>query len=54
MVDLKTNTVTTVAGNGKKGVPEDGAEAVKAPLVDDVADADIRDRDRQQPGCSQP
>jgi DNA-binding beta-propeller fold protein YncE len=34
MVDLKTNVVTTVAGNGKKGVPEEGAEAVKAPLVD--------------------
>jgi len=34
MIDLKSNVVTTVAGNGKKGVPEDGAEAVKAPLVD--------------------
>jgi len=34
MVDLKSNVVTTVAGNGKKGVPEDGAEAAKAPLVD--------------------
>jgi sugar lactone lactonase YvrE len=33
-IDLKTGTVRTVAGNGQKGVPEDGAEAVKAPLVD--------------------
>ena len=34
VVDLGTGIVTTVAGNGKKGVPEDGAEAVNAPLVD--------------------
>jgi DNA-binding beta-propeller fold protein YncE len=34
MVDLKTAVVTTVAGNGEKGVPKDGADAVKAPLVD--------------------
>ncbi len=33
-IDLKSGVVTTVAGNGEKGVPEDGAEAVKAPLVD--------------------
>jgi DNA-binding beta-propeller fold protein YncE len=33
-IDMKSGTVRTVAGNGKKGVPEDGAEAVKAPLVD--------------------
>jgi DNA-binding beta-propeller fold protein YncE len=33
-IDLGTGVVTTVAGNGRKGVPEDGAEAVKAPLVD--------------------
>jgi sugar lactone lactonase YvrE len=33
-IDLKTGMVCTVAGNGQKGVPEDGAEAVKAPLVD--------------------
>ena len=33
-VDLKTGIVTTVAGNGKKGVPADGAEARSAPLVD--------------------
>jgi DNA-binding beta-propeller fold protein YncE len=34
MVDLQSGVVTTVAGNGKKGVPDDGADAVKAPLVD--------------------
>lgn len=33
-IDLKTNEVRTVAGNGKKGVPEDGAKAVESPLVD--------------------
>jgi DNA-binding beta-propeller fold protein YncE len=33
-IDLKTGTVTTVAGNGEKGVPEDGSQATKAPLVD--------------------
>jgi hypothetical protein len=31
--------VSTVAGNGHKGVPEDGAEALKAPLVDPRAAA---------------
>jgi DNA-binding beta-propeller fold protein YncE len=33
-IDMKTGTVRTVAGNGEKGVPEDGTEAVRAPLVD--------------------
>jgi DNA-binding beta-propeller fold protein YncE len=33
-VDLKTGIVRTVAGNGRRGVPEDGAEARSAPLVD--------------------
>jgi sugar lactone lactonase YvrE len=33
-IDLKAGTITTVAGNGKKGVPEDGAKAVDSPLVD--------------------
>jgi sugar lactone lactonase YvrE len=33
-VDLATGVVSTVAGNGHKGVPEDGSEAVNAPLVD--------------------
>lgn len=34
MIDMKTTTVSTVAGNGKAGIPEDGADAAKAPLVD--------------------
>lgn len=33
-VDLSTGVITTVAGNGTRGVPEDGADAVNAPLVD--------------------
>src|SRR5205814_7748526 len=33
-IDLKTGTVTTVAGNGQKSVPPDGDAAVNAPLVD--------------------
>ena len=33
-VDLKTGIVTTLAGNGKKGVPTDGEDARSAPLVD--------------------
>ena len=33
-MDLKTGIVTTLAGNGAKGVPEDGAAAASAPLVD--------------------
>jgi DNA-binding beta-propeller fold protein YncE len=33
-IDLATGLVTTVAGNGQKGVPKDGADAVNAPLVD--------------------
>ena len=31
---MKSGVVTTIAGNGEKGVPTDGAEAAKAPLVD--------------------
>jgi sugar lactone lactonase YvrE len=34
VVDLPTNIVTTVAGNGEKGIPKDGADAKAAPLVD--------------------
>ena len=34
VLDLQTGVVTTAAGNGQKGVPEEGAEAVKAPLID--------------------
>jgi len=33
-IDLKTGIVSTVAGNGKKGVPADGDDARAAPLVD--------------------
>ncbi|MBI3467696.1 MAG: hypothetical protein HY000_32205, partial [Planctomycetes bacterium] len=34
VVDLKTGIVGTVAGNGEKGVPADGADAKTSPLVD--------------------
>jgi DNA-binding beta-propeller fold protein YncE len=34
VIDLKTGVVSTVAGNGKKGVPDDGTSAKDAPLVD--------------------
>jgi sugar lactone lactonase YvrE len=34
VVDLNTRVVSTVAGNGERGVPADGAEARSAPLVD--------------------
>ena len=33
-VDRKSGLVRTVAGKGQKGVPEDGARATEAPLVD--------------------
>ena len=33
-IDLSTGTITTVAGNGKRGVPKDGEVATMAPLVD--------------------
>jgi DNA-binding beta-propeller fold protein YncE len=33
-VSLDTGVVTTVAGNGEKGVPADGADTMAAPLVD--------------------
>jgi DNA-binding beta-propeller fold protein YncE len=33
-VDMASGIIRTVAGNGEKGVPADGAEATKAPLVD--------------------
>ena len=33
-IDLESGLVRTVAGNGRKGVPKDGALAVKSPLVD--------------------
>jgi sugar lactone lactonase YvrE len=34
VLDLLTGIVTTVAGNGQRGVPTDGADARSAPLVD--------------------
>src|SRR5262249_49025398 len=34
VVDLKTGIVHTVAGNGQRGVPQDGSDARSAPLVD--------------------
>lgn len=33
-VHLANDRVRTVAGNGKKGTPQDGSQAVKSPLVD--------------------
>jgi hypothetical protein len=33
-VDLATGIVTTVAGNGEKGVPSEGGDALSQPLVD--------------------
>ena len=34
MVDLATGIITTVAGNGERGVPKDGSLAAESPLVD--------------------
>ncbi len=33
-VDMKTKIITTVAGNGQKGIPKDGEQAKDQPLVD--------------------
>ena len=33
-IDLATKTITTIAGNGKKGVPKDGQDALEAPMGD--------------------
>ena len=33
-IDLASGVVTTVAGNGEKGVPADGTDALSAPLLD--------------------
>ena len=33
-IDLKSGIVTTIAGNGEKGVPQDGANASASPLAD--------------------
>jgi DNA-binding beta-propeller fold protein YncE len=42
-VDMKTQIVTTVAGNGEKGVPKDGEDTLKQPLVDPRAHAVDKD-----------
>jgi DNA-binding beta-propeller fold protein YncE len=45
VLNLETNIVRTVAGNGMKGVPTDGAAALESPLVDPravAADAEGR------------
>jgi DNA-binding beta-propeller fold protein YncE len=34
VIELKSGLVTTVAGNGQKGMPADGAMALNSPLVD--------------------
>ena len=34
VADLKSKRVATIAGNGKKGLPEDGAKAKESPLMD--------------------
>lgn len=33
-IDLATKVITTVAGNGKKGLPQDGQDALEAPMGD--------------------
>ncbi len=38
-IEMKSGIVTTLAGNGKKGVPADGAPALESPLVDPRAAA---------------
>ena len=42
-VDLATKIVTTVAGNGEKGIPKDGEDATRQPLVDPRAHAVDKD-----------
>lgn len=42
-VDMETKIVTTVAGNGQKGIPKDGEDATKQPLVDPRAHAVDKD-----------
>ncbi len=39
LLDLKSGVVTTIAGNGLSGVPDDGANAAQSPLVDPRATA---------------
>ncbi|MCF6311034.1 MAG: hypothetical protein L3J39_01145 [Verrucomicrobiales bacterium] len=33
-IDLKNGQIKTIAGNGEKGIPKDGAKATQSPLVD--------------------
>ena len=42
-VHLKTGIIRTIAGNGEKGVPMDGASAIASPLVDPRAVAVAKD-----------
>ncbi len=42
-IDLRSGIVTTVAGNGEQGIPEDGAVAAESPLVDPRAVTADRD-----------
>jgi len=42
VLDLSTGALKLVAGNGKKGVPQDGALAAEAPLTDPRAVAPDR------------
>ena len=44
VIDLKSGVVTTVAGNGERGVPSDGAVAINSPLLDPRAVAAGPDR----------
>jgi DNA-binding beta-propeller fold protein YncE len=38
-INMKSQTISTVAGNGKRGIPKDAAISTKAPLVDPRAAA---------------
>lgn len=42
-IDMASGTVTTVAGNGQRGVPKDGADATQQPLIDPRAHAVDKD-----------
>jgi len=43
MIDLGSGIITTVAGNGKKGLPTDGADALEATMGDTRAVTQARD-----------
>jgi sugar lactone lactonase YvrE len=42
-IDLATKVITTIAGNGQKGLPKDGDEALAAPMGDARAACVARD-----------